>query len=73
MNLSTKISKKKIAGHGYGLLHDWEVRIAPWEEVIFDLTPPTCNIIFKVANLLKPWKVKVNGWQVEFNAFTCID
>jgi hypothetical protein len=35
------------------------VRIAPWEEVAIDLT--------------EPWKVKVNGQQVEFNALTCID
>jgi hypothetical protein len=37
------------------------------------LTHPTGNIIFKVANLLKLCKVKVNGQQVEFNALTCID
>ncbi len=36
-----------------------EVRIAPWEEV--------------TINLIGPWKVKVNGQQVEFNALTCID
>jgi hypothetical protein len=35
------------------------VRIAPWEEV--------------AINLIGPWKVKVNGQQVEFNALTCID
>jgi hypothetical protein len=35
------------------------VRIAPWEEVAIDL--------------IGPWKVKVNGQQVEFNALTCID
>jgi hypothetical protein len=35
------------------------VRIAPWEEVAIDLSGP--------------WKVKVNGQQVEFNALTCID
>jgi hypothetical protein len=32
---------------------------APWEEV--------------AINLIGPWKVKVNGQQVEFNALTCID
>ncbi len=37
------------------------------------LTPPTGNIIFKVADLLKSCKVKVNGRQVKFNAFICID
>ncbi len=36
-----------------------EVRIAPWEEV--------------AINLIGPWKVKVNGRQVELNALTCID
>jgi hypothetical protein len=35
------------------------VRIAPWEEVAIDL--------------IGPWKIKVNGIQVEFNALTCID
>ncbi len=35
------------------------MQIAPWEEV--------------AINLIGPWKVKVNGQQVEFNALTCID
>jgi hypothetical protein len=35
------------------------VRILLWEEV--------------AINLIGPWKVKVNGQQVEFNALTCID
>jgi hypothetical protein len=35
------------------------VQIAPWEEV--------------AINLIGPWKVKVNGQQVEFSALTCID
>jgi hypothetical protein len=35
------------------------VRIAPWEEVAVDY--------------FGPWKVKVNGQQVEFNALTCND
>jgi hypothetical protein len=35
------------------------VQIAPWEEV--------------AINLIGPWKFKVNGQQVEFNALTCID
>ncbi len=51
--------KYKLAGRGYGLLPKQEVRIAPREEVAIDL--------------IGPWKVKVNGWQVEFNALTCID
>jgi hypothetical protein len=51
--------KHQLAGRGYGLLPTREVRIAPWEEV--------------TINLIGPWKVKVNGRQVEFNALTCID
>ncbi len=35
------------------------MRIAPWEEV--------------AINLIGPWKVRVNGRQVEFNTLTCID
>ncbi len=35
------------------------MRITPWEEV--------------AINLIRPWKIKVNGQQVEFNALTCID
>jgi hypothetical protein len=64
---------KKKSGCGYGLLSKQEVQIAPWEEVAIDMTPPTGNTIFKVALLLKPWNVKVNGQQVEFNALLCID
>ncbi len=52
--------KYKLAGRGYGvLLPKWEVQIATWEEV--------------AIYLIGPWKVKVNGQQVEFNALTCID
>jgi hypothetical protein len=51
--------KYKLAGRGYGLLPKREVQIAPWEEV--------------AINLIGPWKVNVNGRQVEFNALTCID
>jgi hypothetical protein len=51
--------KHKLGGRGYGLLPKQEVWIAPWEEV---------TII-----MIGPWKVKVNGQQVEFNALTCID
>jgi hypothetical protein len=39
--------KYKLAGPGYGLLPEQEVRIAPWEEV--------------TINLIGPWKVIVNG------------
>jgi hypothetical protein len=48
--------KHTLAGHGYGLPPKQEVQIAPWEKVTIDL--------------IGPWKVKVNGQQVEFNALT---
>ncbi len=51
--------KHDLAGHGSGLPPKQEVQIAPWEEV--------------AINLIGPWKIKVNGQQVEFNALTCID
>jgi hypothetical protein len=51
--------RHKLAGKGYGLLPEREVRIAPWEEVVIDL--------------IGPWKVKVGNKLVEFNALTCID
>jgi hypothetical protein len=35
------------------------VWIVPWEEV--------------AINLIGPWKVKVNGQHIKFNALTCID
>jgi hypothetical protein len=51
--------KHKLAGRANGFLPGREVQIAPWEEATIDL--------------IGPWKVKVNGRQVEFNALTCID
>jgi hypothetical protein len=39
--------KHKLAGRGYGLLPEKEVRIAPWQKVSMDL--------------IGPWKVKVNS------------
>jgi hypothetical protein len=51
--------KYKLEGRGYDLLPKREGRIAPWEEV--------------AINLIGPWKFKVNGIQVEFDALTCID
>jgi hypothetical protein len=54
-----RLPKHKLAGLGYGLLPKQEVQIAPWEEAAIDL--------------IGPWKVKVNGQQVECNAYTCID
>ena len=49
----------KLQGPGYGELSARQVTIAPWEEVHIDL--------------IGPWKVPVNGIEVEFNALTCID
>ena len=49
----------KLPGKGYGLLPERGVRIAPWIEVAVDL--------------IGPWKMKVRGKEVEFNALTCID
>jgi hypothetical protein len=46
----------ELSGSGYGLLPEREVQIAPWEEVVIDL--------------IGPWRVKVNGRKVEFNALT---
>ncbi len=51
--------KYKLTGKGYGLLPEWQVRIAPWEEVAIDL--------------IGPWVLQVNGRPCEFNALTCID
>jgi hypothetical protein len=51
--------KYKLAGLGYGLLPKREVWMAPWEEV--------------TINLIGPWKVKVNGQLVQFNALTSIN
>eukprot|EP00956_Cyclotella_meneghiniana_P002840 scaffold3364_cov52-Cyclotella_meneghiniana.AAC.1 len=49
----------KLAGKGYGLLPERQVRVPPWEEVAIDL--------------IGPWKVNVNGKPCEFSALTCID
>ena len=49
----------KLAGRGYGLLPERQVRVAPWEEVAIDL--------------IGPWNVNVNGKPCEFSALTCID
>ena len=51
--------RHKLYGKGYGLLLETEMQIAPWTEVTVDL--------------IGPWKIKVNGLVVEFNALSCID
>jgi hypothetical protein len=49
--------KYKLAGKGYGLLPERQVRVAPWEEVAIDL--------------IGPWKVTVNKKPCKFSALTC--
>ena len=51
--------RHKLQGPGYGLLPERDVRLVPWEEVAIDL--------------IGPWKIKVHGKMIEFNALTCID
>ena len=51
--------RHKLPVKGFGLLPERDLRMAPWEEVAIDL--------------IGPWKVKVHGKLVEFNALTCID
>ena len=51
--------RHKLDGPGYGLLPEREQRESPWDEVAVDL--------------IGPWKLEVNGQEVEFNALTCID
>ena len=51
--------KHKLAGRGYGLLPEREVRVALWEEVAIDL--------------IGPWEIKVNNKLCTFYALTCID
>jgi hypothetical protein len=46
-------------GAGYGELPPRHAQMMPWNEVAVDL--------------IGPWKVEVQGQQVEFNALTCID
>ena len=51
--------RHKLDGPGYGLLPEREQQESPWDEVAVDL--------------IGPWKLEVNGQEVEFNALTCID
>ena len=51
--------RNKLSGPGYGLLSEQDVRSMPFEEVAVDL--------------IGPWKVKVNGRMVTFQALTIID
>ena len=49
----------KHSGPGYGLLPPREAALVPWEEVNVDL--------------IGPWSININGEEVKFRAFTCID
>jgi len=50
--------RHKLSGKGYGLLPEREMWIVHWTEIAVDI--------------ITPWKIKVNGRVVEFNALTCI-
>ena len=49
----------RLSGKGYGSLLEWEMWIAPCEEVANDL--------------IGPWMVKVDNQKVKFNALVCIN
>ena len=51
--------REKLPGAGYGFLPERELNAEPWTEVAVDL--------------IGPWKIDVNGQEVELNALTCID
>jgi Integrase zinc binding domain len=51
--------RHKLSGPGFGELPMRDVPHTPWEEVHVDL--------------LGPWKVEVNGNEIQMNALTCID
>ncbi|CAJ1959284.1 unnamed protein product [Cylindrotheca closterium] len=49
----------KAANVQYGQLHEQHADLVPWFSVAVDL--------------IDPWKIDVNGRELEFNALTCID
>jgi len=51
--------KHKLSGRGYGLLPERKMHVVSWT--------------LEAVDLIGPWKVKVSGRVVEFNALTCID
>ena len=51
--------KNKLLGAGYGELPQREAPLVPWSEVAVDL--------------IGPWKIDINGQEVEFSALTSID
>ena len=52
-------AKNKLLGAGYRHFPSRHANLIPWEDVI--------------ANLIGPWKVKINEQEIFFNALTCID
>lgn len=51
--------QNKVSGAGYGDLPGRQAPLVPWNEVAIDL--------------IGPWKIDVQGVEVEFKALTCID
>ena len=51
--------KNKQLGAGYGHLPARHAQLLPWNEVAIDL--------------IGPWRIDINGQEIEFNALTCID
>ena len=51
--------KNKLLGAGYGLLPPRQAPFMLWSEVAVDL--------------IGPWKIDLNGVEIEFKALTCID
>ncbi len=49
----------KPSGPGHGLLPDWDIAVAPWEEIVVDL--------------IGPWPASTPHGIVAFFALTCID
>jgi hypothetical protein len=51
--------RNKAMGPGHGKLPERDAQLLPWNEVAVDL--------------IRPWKISVDGQELEFNALTCID
>jgi hypothetical protein len=51
--------RNKAIGPGYGELPERDAQLLPWNEVAVDL--------------IGPWKISIDGQELEFNALTCID
>jgi transposase InsO family protein len=51
--------RNKATGPGYGELPERDAQLLPWNEVAVDL--------------IGPWRISINGQELEFNALTCID